>query len=100
VLDIHAHVQQEMVRDQREEARFQQQMPLWNEILDNLAAEQPWGCVCGGLTLPHRTRKAEAERPVTPAFQFEVQVFGELKWRMKDPNVGDGLLAGRESFPE
>jgi hypothetical protein len=32
VLDIHAQVQQEVIRDQREEARWQAQMRLWQEI--------------------------------------------------------------------
>src|SRR6266545_685903 len=34
VLDIHSQIQQEAVRDQREEARFQAQMTLWQQILE------------------------------------------------------------------
>lgn len=33
VLDIHAQIQQEAVRDQRQQAQFQAQMQLWQEIL-------------------------------------------------------------------
>jgi hypothetical protein len=38
VLDVHAQVQQEAVRDQREELRFQAQMELWQSIQRDIQA--------------------------------------------------------------
>ena len=38
VLDVHAQVQQEAVRDHREEMRFQAQMDLWQTINQNIEA--------------------------------------------------------------
>ncbi len=35
-LDVHAQLQQELVRDQRQEANFQAQMRLWTQILGGI----------------------------------------------------------------
>lgn len=38
VLDLHGQVQQEAVRDQRQQAQFEAQMRLWTQILESLQA--------------------------------------------------------------